>query len=891
MVALRTQEPARPEPSERWLLTTRPASFDLERLREAIAAGDRELSARLCREFSERAVLDQADLAAEVRARGGQVVQHFWLIPVLSVDLPPGTIAALRARPDVLRAHADGIATPSIVRSTNQSNHRAQAAHAQGARGQGATVAVLDSGFDTTMGASGRPHRLYFVGGDPTNQTGGGLGGSRLLAAVPIGTQGFEAFDDHGNAVAAVAAGETWANSALAGPGHAPAAKLVGYGIANDLAGNSSFTTIAAAFQRVVQDKLTYGIVCANNSYSGRNDPTDPSQQAMDAAARIGDIVVTVAAGNEGSNQRNGPACCNGLAVGAVAADSKDLARFSSQGPLFGDDRAWPDLVACGVDMVMPTRDNESASAFYLASGTSFAAPAVCGAAALFRGLRPQASALETKAALLCSTEDVFPANQWSITSSRRTLGHGFLRDDLLVAAAQGQAIIATANLTAAARELVVSLPVTQGQTYAAVVAFHRHTLTATEWSDVDLAVRDGQGRLLAVASHLRDLAEKVVFTAPATGAVQLIASARSLEIASLPIALVAMATPPQTQPGGSTTFGSGCPGTGRDDTIRATVPMSYASTFGDVPSNLLVDTQRRNQFIIRGDAVGPAATFSALALRLHHLLPATPLPYWAELEIRMGIASTSPAAMTGSFVANEAGPQVLVFARRRVDFPLRIGSNPDPRAFAVVLPLDVDYAWAGVPGQHLLIDVRVHSGSGRAVTDNYPADGFWQQTDPNPLMSWAAGAVGSSSGGAVRGRGVVFGFAVRTPGGTVPGLTAVTDPVLGRPYDLRLAGAPANAVGLTLLGFDDRVWQGLGLPFDLAPLGAPGCALRTGIDAATPVAIDAAGRAAMRTVLPFTPTLLQVPMFQQCAVLDAGANTLGWTFTAGVVGVPGNRW
>ena len=59
----------------------------------------------------------------------------------------------------------------------------------------------------------------------------------------------------------------------------------------------------------------------------------------------------------------------------------------------------------------MPQRDTEAAGNDYQNSGTSMAAPQVCGAATLYRSLRPEADALETKAAILATTESVAAQN------------------------------------------------------------------------------------------------------------------------------------------------------------------------------------------------------------------------------------------------------------------------------------------------------------------------------------------------------------------------------------------------------------------------------------------------------------------------------------------------
>lgn len=880
---------ARPE---RWLVSLRSRTFDLAPLATAIRGGasGAEVEAS-CAELQRQAEADQAPFARAVEEGGGAVLRHYWLIDACLVELPAGGIDRLRARPDVRAVHRDEVATPATIRSsTNAQNHRATVVHQQGVLGTGATIAIVDSGLDTAMGASGRPHRTYFVDGDPANTSGGGIGGSRVLANVQVGIQTAESIDDHGHGVAAVAAGEVWSSSPFAARGHAPRARLVGYGIANDPFGNSSLSTIASAFQQVVADRATHGIVCANNSYTGSPDPMHPSQQAMDAAAVVGDVLVTVAAGNQGSNQTVGPSCANGLAVAAVAHDSKVLADFSSWGPLAGDPRRdWPDLCACGVDVVMPRRDTEGAAELQVTSGTSFAAPQVAGAAALYRSVRPGASALETKAAILCTTEDVFAQNRWLVASTPRTLGTGFLRDDLLVAVAQGQGLVHTASLTQAQPELAVPLPVTAGRTYAAVVAWHRHVVESAAWSDLALEVRDAQGAALAVCDSPRNLVEKCVFTAPQSGIVTCVVRARHLEIVSLPIALVAAETPPQSRPGGSLAYGQGCSGTGEPD--LAVLPSQFANASG-IGSNLLVEPDRRYQIIVRHDLVAQPMRIERLALRRDDVVPPTPLSFWSEIEIRMGASANGPANASGLFAQNEQGPPQTVFARRRVDWPLALGTNRDLGHFELQVVLDQPFAWAAAPGTPLLIELRVHAGNFAPFGQQYPVDGFWLQNDPDPPMALVSGATSTTPfGGAQPGRGVVLGIVARTPAGVVPQLSAASVPVAGRPYWLDLSRAPASAAVFVAIGFGDRTWAGRALPFSLGVFGAPGCDLLTSSSAADLAFADGSGRLRIERIVPFVPGLVGTRVFHQALLLDPAANQLGVTTSNAVLGVLGDRW
>ncbi len=183
--------------------------------------------------------------------------------------------------------------------------------------------------------------------------------------------------DAHGTEVAAVAA-------ARAGrfQGVSPTSPILPISIYN----RSSETT-AAWVVRGIQEAVTRGAGVINLSSSNPAADVDPKDaavldQAITAAFAQGTITV-VSAGNEGKINPAVPGnLTRVLTVGSATADGTRDA-FSNFGP-------WIDLVSPGANMILPAPLDVCTTGYGVASGTSFSAPAVAGAAALIWSQRPQ---------------------------------------------------------------------------------------------------------------------------------------------------------------------------------------------------------------------------------------------------------------------------------------------------------------------------------------------------------------------------------------------------------------------------------------------------------------------------------------------------------------------
>jgi subtilisin family serine protease len=260
----------------------------------------------------------------------------------------------------------------------------APVAWAAGLTGEGAAVAVLDSGVDAThpdLAAQIREVR-DFTGTDS------------------------EARDDdgHGTHVAGIIA-STGEASGGRYRGVAPGAELLigkvcttdGCQISDVIAGMEW----AAARARVV-----------NMSLGGEpTDGTDPMALAVDElSARHGTLFV-IAAGNRGAHETVSTpgSAAAALTVGSVTKDDA-LSEFSSRGPRLGDGAVKPEIVAPGSDIVAarapgtPTGDSEPVDDLHtLLSGTSMATPHVAGAAAILAAAHPDWDGARIKATLVGS--------------------------------------------------------------------------------------------------------------------------------------------------------------------------------------------------------------------------------------------------------------------------------------------------------------------------------------------------------------------------------------------------------------------------------------------------------------------------------------------------------
>lgn len=815
--------------TERWIVQFATRSFDLDGFRAAVLGKQpAAVVAALVADLERRMQQDQAAFVRQVQGLGGSVVRQYWLVNAAAVEIPVARLAELRALPNLLRVQPDEPCAPVIATATNMNNHRADALQAAGHVGAGVTVAVIDTGQDENLSGGGRPHRTYYPGGNPANNTGGGIGGSRLLVNRQVGLMPPDDVHGHGTGVASICAGAGWATAA-ADWGHAPAAGITGYSLSDSASGGSSLATEAAAWQAMAADRAAYGIVAANMSYTSSPDPLDVSQQAIDSAALNADVVCCVAAANTGNSTVVSCGATNALAVGAVTANTFAVAGFSSRGPLQGDpQRFYPDIAACGVSTVMALRDNEGGD--YTDSGTSMASPQVAGAATQLRARFPQLTALQTRAVLLASTLDIAAQNPGL---SRNDYGVGFLRNDRAHELVQN-GLFGTRTVSMAAPTQTVTVPVLAGRRYQVAIAWNRLDLTSTAWSNVDLAVLDANQNVVAQANTPRNTYEMLRFQAPASGNLTLQITA--ISVGGGPSQDVAFAFgegPPALVAGSIASFGAGC----------APNLLGFNAAGGT-----LQPLQRAMEVAYQFQAPAPLQIQSLEVFLQGNL--STNVVVALYLPVAGGLPLTQ-TAVTAMAVGTAPG-----FYRATFTSP----PNVQPGPF-----------WVSI--DHRQLTTQLSNLAAGASTLAFE----------RPLLfsgAWAAYAPGLRP---------AFRFYGSASGIGRPSLTTTGSPLLGQSVQHNLSGAPAGAAVFLSLGLSNTTAPFGALPYALATLGAPSCSLLTSGESNSLWFANGAGSYSQPMAIPNDPYLAGTSVHAQYAVLHAPANALGVLTSAGTTTRIGN--
>ncbi|MBB5107049.1 S8 family peptidase [Streptomyces spectabilis] len=334
---------------------------------------------------------------AGVRAAGDTAVRR--VLPSLNAEAvrTPRRDAALLWRtltdargyaPGIRRLWLDGTREATLDRSVPQIG--APKAWRSGYDGKGVTIAVLDSGVDST-----HPD----------------------LKDQVVAEKNFSAAPDvedrvgHGTHVASIAAG-TGAASGGAFKGVAPGAKVLSGKVLDD-EGLGDDSGIVAGMEWAAAQ----GADVVNLSLGGDDsEGTDPLEAAVDKLSADKGVLFAVSAGNSGEY---GPGTVGSpgsakaaLTVGAVDGDDR-LAEFSSRGPLTDGGTVKPDVTAPGVDITAAAAPGsriekevgQQPEGYLTISGTSMAAPHAAGAAALLKQRHPNWTYAELKGALTASTE------------------------------------------------------------------------------------------------------------------------------------------------------------------------------------------------------------------------------------------------------------------------------------------------------------------------------------------------------------------------------------------------------------------------------------------------------------------------------------------------------
>jgi len=832
------QQPGlQPIDTPHYLVQLRSEGPDLTPLKRALEA-DLPISERekiLNKIFAENR-RSQEEPIQEMERLGARLIRSWWIVNAVHIEASPAVATLIARLPDVERIEQDRLHAPMGDAFLDGFNHNVTAVHKLGLRGEGLqrpiVIAILDSGLDLTAQARPRPHKTFYIDGDPTNQKGGGVKNSRIVRIARLGKLGIEDVSGHGTAIAALSAGEEWStkNSTV---GHAPRAKIASYTIGdsvNDGKILSLSSTIVTAWQTLLGDKNKgLNLVVANHSYGGSQDPLSIPQQALDRCALIGDILITVAAGNDGAKgaSSGGQSAANGISVGACTQDELRIPSWSSRGPVQGDtQRGYPDLVAL-TDSLIPLPDCEDG--YGLMRGTSCSSAHVAGTALLLRAVNPIAKVDEIKAILLASARELASTNP---TLDRNAYGMGLARADFAMLTLLDPAGHRRGNVDSSNKIWSHQFQATAGQSYGVALAWLRQNTKIKTWSNLDIEVRRGT---IPIAFGLapRDLTERVEFTAGTTGTYTIRVEAKRFETGTTQqgFALAISKLPTRFDMAAAwSVYGSSCAGSvvSRGDILTEWNPKAEGKPFasqlyGNRPYAVRMTMAQGG--MLRGlELYVEGMTSQVVKVSFH--------------EDQSGIPNPTALAKGAITVERGAAWRGLRFAKsvsiiRGKNYHLIL--EPGARLLAGVLPDDPKEI---APTWH------VHDTCTKV----------WQSWGEHPFLSLRL--LGESQTREAH------------PKISLGGL-----PILGQTHQLLVEDALPNAALVLMTGTSKFSWGPIALPFDLAPLGAPGCKMLLAPDLYSFAASDATGKGVTSFPLPNDKEFAGATFFQQWLVLDASAN------------------
>ena len=221
------------------------------------------------------------------------------------------------------------------------------------------------------------------------------------------------------------------------------------------------------------------------------------------------------------------------------------------------------------------------------------------------------------------------------------------------------------------------------------------------------------------------------------------------------------------------------------------------------------------------------------------------------DCELRMSTMVPTLVNIGADFAGNRGGDETVVLPRQLLALPAQtVASSPSPflPPIALATPFPFDPR-----GGALLLEIVVFGQPPGAFT----LDATWVCDSPE----------------------VLFGPLPCTPAAGLPLRveSATTQVMWGRPWIVRTLDAPPGTLVTLVLGtMESGRWSGVDLPFDLAPLGAPGCFIATDPMASFFQTTAGDGTASFTFAIPNVPWAIGSWLRFQAGAMLASANALG---------------